>query len=893
MKLRRALALAAASLWLLAPVEPVLAQGAGPGPVPYWLDADPSVGLPQDRGASGMFQALNRLATTASLLHTTAHPDDEHSAVLTYLARGMGARTTLLTLNRGEGGANAIGPELFDGLGVIRTEELLLSGRYYGLAQQYFTNAVDYGFSKTLAEAFRSWDRDALLEDMVRVIRQERPLVVVSRFHGSTRDGHGHHQAAGALTPEAVEAAADPRAYPDQIESEGLRPWRVKRLFRGGVRDGEAAHVVVDAGAFAPWLGTTFDRMGALGVSLQRSQTAGRIWGTRGNAVYRYELLSGPEVGDSGTHFFEGLDTGLAGVFDLVGETAESTALDALVSAESEVTGALSALRVDDVAAVTPYLERALAHLRHAYDLSPGRFDARVLIARKIQQAEAALRLATGTTLVATATREPGAGEPVYRVAPGDVFYVGVELETASRDVEDSARIDLAAPVGWSVTEEAGGASAPPGATKAKMFRVEVSRDAEPGGRYFSRESLRENHYSVDDSSALHRPWGGAPLVASAFVPMQGGDAEAGYAVRTLVRGEHVDLPRGVFRRELRVVPSVSLAVDPDIRVVSTEDAGGAMSFSVEVRQESLSPASGTVQLDVPAGWDVLPAELPFSLARPGEVFSGVFQVIGEGAWDGRREVGAVARVGGREYRESDQRIEHPDLESRSLRAPARTLLVALDVEVEADLVVGYVMGVGDEIPQAITELGARVDLLDQAALSAADFGSYDAIFLGTRAYAVRPELVPLNPRLLEYVSGGGHLIVLYQTQEFDPSSLAPYPAVLPGRAEEISEEDAEVRLLAPDHPLLSEPNPISAEDFEGWIEQRGSKFFSEWSEPFTALVESRDEGQDPQRGIWVTAPLGAGHYTYVALALHRQTPYGVPGAYRILANLLSLGSSD
>ena len=233
--------------------------------------------LDVDGGAMGAWHRIRKLATTASLLHVTAHPDDEHAGMLTLASRGRGVRTALLSLNRGEGGANAIGPELFDGLGLIRTRELVLSGRYYGLDDLYFGTAVDYGYSKSVDEAFRSWDREALLEDMVRVIRLNRPLVVVGRFHGSERDGHGHHHATGLLTPEAVAAAADPARFPRQITEEGLRPWRVVRTFRGGVRAGERFHVEVDATGSSPWLGDTWQRWASRGLGLQRSQTAGRV----------------------------------------------------------------------------------------------------------------------------------------------------------------------------------------------------------------------------------------------------------------------------------------------------------------------------------------------------------------------------------------------------------------------------------------------------------------------------------------------------------------------------------------------------------------------------------------------------------------------------------------
>ena len=247
------------------------------------------------------------------MLHTTAHPDDEHAGLLTYLSRGEGVRTAHLTLNRGEAGANAIGAELFDALGLIRTEELRLANRYYGLDDQYFSGALDYGYSKTLEESMQSWDFDLVMAEMVRVIRMNRPLVVISRFHGSVRDGHGNHVAVGVMTPQAVAAAGDPEQYPEQITEEGLRPWSTPKLYRGGVREGEPWHMMTDQGVYSPWLGDTYYNVGYYGLSLQRSQTSGRSRERMGPVPYYYELLGTTDTAQE-TSFFDGLDTSLPGV---------------------------------------------------------------------------------------------------------------------------------------------------------------------------------------------------------------------------------------------------------------------------------------------------------------------------------------------------------------------------------------------------------------------------------------------------------------------------------------------------------------------------------------------------------------------------------------------------
>ncbi len=859
-----------------------------------WIDADPSSQLPQDIGVAGVYGAVQRLSTTASLMHTTAHPDDEQAGMLTFLARGHGVRTSLLTLNRGEGGANAIGEELFDALGAIRTEELLLAGRTYGLSRQYFTNAVDYGFSKTLEEAFASWDREAVLADMVRAIRTERPLVVVSRFHGSERDGHGHHQAAGVLTREAVEAAADPARFADQIGREGLRPWRVRRLYRGGVQEGEAVHAVVSPRVYSPMLGTTFDRFAAEGWSLQRSQTAGRVRPPRGSGDLLYEEIGATSGGET-SGFFEGLDTSLSGIFDLTEEVGGDGAIELLRAAERGVLESLGSLGAPKDARLVSQLAEVLGALRAARDAASDAPEARLILARKISDAQRALALATGIRLRATAYQrdsvdDGGAVNSVFRVAGDDRIDVGVEFAVPDTQVARSVELGLEAPPGWSIDPSVPvyTMSAHEGIVR-RAFRVHVPAEAGRRAQYFVRASIHENRYAVRDSAALTRPWGLPPLVATASVSVGGQRVTS----RSVVRGEESDLPRGVRRRELRVVPAVTIDLDPAVHLLSlADDRDRRFEVSVQLRQSADRATEGEVSLAVPDGWQVTPARRAFTLSNQGETARLSFVVDPTEASEGGYSISALAHVGGRTFSESEQVIQHPDLETRELYRIASATVRILPIDM-APVRVAYVMGVGDEIPAAIERLGGEVTLLDDAMLAAADLARFDAIVIGTRAYAVRPTLVTQNPRLLEYISGGGHLVVLYQTPEFDAERLAPHHAVLPQRAEEVSEEDAVVRLLAPDHRVLNEPNRITPEDFAGWVEQRGSKFFSEWADAFTPLVETHDRGQAEQRGIWLTAPYGVGHYTYLALALHRQTPYGVPGAYRILANVLSLGQFE
>ena len=357
---------------------------------------------------------------------------------------------------------------------------------------------------------------------------------------------------------------------------------------------------------------------------------------------------------------------------------------------------------------------------------------------------------------------------------------------------------------------------------------------------------------------------------------------------RAPVRRREAAPPHGYELRELAVVPALSLSVSPRVHVVPLA-APGRVRFTVEVTSHAADPFEGELAVEAPAGWGVQPPRHVLRFTRPGERAAYGFDVVPATRQAARYEIVARARVGGRVYTEQVTELVHRDLEPRHLHEPARIAVHAIDVRVAPGLRVGYVMGVGDQVPAAIAQLGAAVESLDEAALADGELGRFDAIVTGTRAYGARADLRAHNARLLDYAKQGGHLIVLYNTPpDLQPARHAPFPGELPRDAEEVSEEDSPVTLLQPGHELLTRPNRITAADFEGWVEQRGSKFWKSWDPAYTALVATHDRGQPPQAGGWLTARYGRGRYTYFAYALHRQLPYGVPGAYRLLANLLS-----
>ena len=846
----------------------LLAAGTAAGP-----DA-----LAADKGAAGTWQRLLKLRTTASVMHTTAHPDDEHGGMLALMSRAVGARVSLLTLTRGEAGDNAIGPELFDALGLIRTEELLLADRYYGVDQQYFTTAIDYGFSKRLDEALEKWGRENVLRDMVRVIRMERPFVLVSRFQGNERDGHGNHQAAGLLTQEAYRVAGDATVFPEQIRA-GLHPWQPLKLYMGGVRESEDWTLRLDTNAYSPSLGDTYARFARIGLSFQRSQNGGRVAEPPRPAFTHYKRLAArvpaPDKEDS---LLAGIDTTIPGLFRAIGRPAPAGAGDLLAAIDGHAQDAVRAFSMADPSASVPALARGLQATRTAIEKLADA-DAAHLLRIKEQQFQDAINTALGVELYAIAD-VPGP------LVAGQRVSVDVVLTNHGTATLENPQVSLDAPAAWNAT---GHSTFDSGLRQNAGLRATltfvVPRDAPPTRPYFERDSIGDARYRIRDAAQMFRPAAAPPVGVVARYQVAGAVVEA----RSVARRREPHVPYGDELRELMIVPSVAINVQRAPAIVPL----GGTANAVEARIELLNNGAahhGLLTLRLPQGWMSAPERAAFEFARAGERATFSFRVAPAAVAAREYRIDAVATVDGHDYTEGYDVIEHRDLETRYLYHPASMNVRGIDVKIAPKLKVGYVMGIGDEVPAGIAQLGASVTLLGEADLARGDLRQFDAIVTGTRAYAVRDDLKTYNRRLLDYVKDGGNLIVLYNTQELVPNEFAPYPGVLTARAEEVSEEDSPVEILAPAHRVLTTPNTITAADFNGWVEQRGSKFWSEWDRAYTPIIATHDVGQPSQRGGWLMADYGKGHYTYFAYAFHRQLPYGVPGAYRILANLLSLG---
>lgn len=860
-------------------------------------------GTPQlpapDQGAAGAWHKILKLQTTASAMHTTAHPDDEHGGVLAMLSRGEGARVSMLTLTRGESGDNAIGPELFDALGLIRTEELLVANRYYGVDRQYFTTAVDYGFSKRLDEALGKWGREEVLREVVHIIRTERPFVIISRFQGNPRDGHGNHEAAGLMTQEAFDAAADPKRFPEQIAA-GTRPWQPLKLYIGGVRENEDWTIRVDTGRYDPVLGESYQTLGRRGLSFQRSQNGGAFNPQVGPALAYYKRLRTlVDAPARETSFFDGIDTTIPGVYRALGKATAPAAGEHLATVARELDAARDAFALTNPSAAVPALTRALESLTRAIARVGDDPDVQFILEAKRRQIEEAVHAALGLSL--TAVAQPagtpvaagpfGAGPAVMGpVVPEQTFDVratflnrsavrvsGVQIAVEGTDGRE--KVAMAPPFMAGEARQ----NAPVTAT----FAVTVPARGWLTRPHFSRTSVQDPRYHVTIPEQAYEPVAGTGFGVQVQYLL--GPTNHPMILRRPVTRLEANLPYGYATRVLAVVPAIAVTLSPAHAVASLSTASRPVTLKAEVLNNVEGTSEGTVTLKVPAGWKATPASHAFRVTRAGERALYSFDVH-PAAIDARDyRIEAVATSGGREYREGYTTIRHRDLETRYLYREATASVRGADVKIAPGVKVGYVMGVGDEVPAGLAQLGIDVQLLGERDLATADLAAFTTIMTGTRAYAVRQDLRTYNRRLLQYVSDGGNLVVLYNTQEFVPSEHAPYPGELPRSAEEVSEEDSPVELLAPDAPVFTTPNRITKADFAGWVEQRGSKFWTTWDARYAPMLATWDQGQAPQRGGWLHARHGKGHYTYFAYAFHRQLPYGVPGAYRLLANLLSL----
>jgi len=871
-----------------------------------WVDTKP---LPIDTGSAGLKEMLRRLHTTARLMHTVAHPDDEDGGMLTLESRGHGVSVLQLTLNRGEGGQNKVGSNLLDELGIIRTLELLAADRYYGVDQR-FTRVADFGFSKTPEETFQKWGgHDIALGDIVRVIRTFRPDVICTRFQGNPRDGHGHHQASGILTREAFRAAADPTRFPEQIR-EGLRPWQAKKLYMDNVRANEDWTVQLDTSQSDPLLGESYVQFAWKGLKHQLSQGAGSWTLPEGRRTSFYKLidsvLTKPPAADAHeSDFFDGIDTSLPGLASRLGRDQAKTPwlrpqLEAIARTIDEATAATN--KNDQAAAKSLLLgsNLTLALISKVENSGLSAIEKADLLAdlhTKQEQFEQASNLALDLDLgVGPGTPD---GRPMAEtfstgdrdvlaavITAGKSFLLMAKLHNGSSATMDLKQFTLDVPQGWKseLFMDHAPKQLAPGDGCALTFRVTPPTDAQPTKAYFHRgDPDTDATYHVDNTEYQTLALPPPPVAARVLYSINGKEG----VIRSFARTPMHDTKGEAWSMPLAVVPPFSVETSPATQIMPAGPNPSA-ELSAVIRSTE-DRASGTVHLEIPSGWKAEPQSATIEFNKPGEHAS-EFKVLPDGAEEARYSVRALLKVGGRDYSEGYSLVARPDLGGFFYYQPALQRASVVEVKVPPDLKVGYIMGAGDDIPTALRQLGLDVTLLAPDDVEHGNLTRFGTIVLGIRAYDTRDDLKKNNQHLLDYVRDGGTLLVQYNTSpaDFNAGKYTPYPAQL--SRERVTVEEAPVTVLDPHSIILHYPNEITSRDFEGWVQERGLYFMDQWDSHYTALLASNDPGQQPQKGGLLVAQYGRGYYIYTGYALFRQLPFGVPGAIRLYVNLLSVG---
>ncbi len=823
---------------------------------------------PAQLDAAAILHRIHGLEVMGSVLYIAAHPDDENTQLISYLSNGRQVRTGYLSLTRGDGGQNLIGPELGDALGILRTQELLQARRIDG-GEQFFTRAVDFGYSKNPEETFAKWGKQEVLADVVRVVRTFRPDVIVTRFDTDGSGGHGHHTASAILAREAFDLAADPHAFPEQM-AQGLEPWQTKHLFFNGstwwkkdlaavaAKDPER-WVTVDVGGFDPLLGTSYTEIAGRSRSQHKSQGFGAAE-TRGERIEYLRLDKGPKL--SSSDMFDGVQLG----WERIEGGASILPLVRAVSSDFDPRAPEKSVQ-------------KLSDLAHALDaLAAANSAGRDQVLRKGEVVRQLILQCCGAVIEATSN--------VQRAAPGDTLVVTL----TSMQRRPGALLEIQ---GYRV----------PGSSDVLSSSDVTVQQQLPWNRALEQEF----HFEVQSGLAIDQPyWLAAPHAALFRVDGSSySGIEPASRSTSVFRGTFrladglelqaeralmhtwVDRVAGERTRPVVITPVASIVVDDGVAIVAGERA------RIRVELEALcDDLSGQWNVALPAGWS-----LDGTLPTVPTLHRGQRQPLDISVRRASGAQGGMAHVSFSGPRGTSDRmlhvVDYAHILPQVWYTPSEIRLVPLEIAVNVKTV-GYIEGAGDDVPKALQRLGIVVERIDPATAGAADLEKCDAIVTGIRAYNTVQALAQFNHVLLSYVEHGGTLLVQYNTNGndlvMDAREIGPYPFAL--TRERVTVEEAPATFLAPTHPLMRTPNVLEEADFAGWTQERGLYFTGSLDPHYTPLIAWNDPGEEPQEGALITCDFGKGRYVYTGISLFRELPAGVPGAYRLLANLLSRRSA-
>ncbi len=828
--------------------------------LPFVADAQSLA--PPAYSSSEVLHLIRKTQVVGSVLYIAAHPDDENTAMLSWLNHERKVRTGYLSMTRGDGGQNLIGAEQGEPLGLIRTQELLAARRIDG-AEQFFTRAFDFGYSKNPDETFRFWNKDSVLKDLVWVIRTFRPDVIITRFPTTGEGGHSHHTASALLAVDAFTAAADSTRYPEQLKY--VHPWQVRRVFWNSFNFGptsaapEVGTLQVDLGAYNTLLGTSYTEMAGASRSQHKSQGFGAAQ-RRGQRNDNFKLLVGePAKAD----VLEDVDVSWRRV------PGAGKIADALARAEA-------AWRADAPHLAVPALVDAfqeaqmLAGTPYAY---------------KIVQIQQALLAAAGIVIEATAND--------YSYTAGDSMRI---VTTCIKRSPSAVRVAEVQSVGTALGKVAFPFSLAFNQPFAVTHAAKLAERITVTNPYWLAAPHSKGLFTVSGQQLIGKPENDAPFsstVVLAFDKVEttvtNGHLEketVGVPVSVPVRYKWVHPVEGEVYRPVEVLPAVTLALDERTYVFAKEEG---KTIQVKLQSNSTQTQMGSVKLQVPAGWQCTPLEAPFLMKkRDAEVIVSFTVTPTAGAKNGLLK--ATSTVGTAQYTQGRVRIQYPHIPSQVLLPIAEVPLSRADIRTKAKRV-GYVPGAGDDIVAALQQMGITATVLTNEELTSGSLQGYDAIVAGVRAYNTQERIAVWHPRLMQYVKQGGTYIVQYNTERgslMPIDSIGPYPFKI--TRERVTDEVAPVTFALPEHPALNMPNKLTPADFENWVQERGIYFAGSWDSRYQAPLTFNDPGEKPNAGGLIVTGHGRGHFVYTGLVFFRQLPAGVPGAYRLFGNLLSLG---
>jgi LmbE family N-acetylglucosaminyl deacetylase len=810
-------------------------------------DAPPLL-VPEQMSAGEIQLALQKLNVLGRVLYIAAHPDDENTNLMALWANGSLYDAAYLSITRGDGGQNLIGSELRERLGVIRTEELL-AARRIDHAKQFFSRAIDFGFSKTAEESMRIWGHDKILSDVVWVIRKFRPDVIVTRFSPEDQLTHGHHTASAILALEAFSAAADPNRFPEQLAF--VKPWQPTRLVwntspfffsNRNIPFDPTGLTVLEAGGYNPLLGKAYTEIAAASLSMHKSQGVGSP-PRRGVRKEYFKPLEGQPMTSS---LFEGIDTTWSRV-----PNSESIA--------AEIGKIISQFHPADPAASVPEL------LKLRQTMSEIKGDS--WVPEKKAELDEIIAACLGLHVEASTTNET--------VTPGQTTTIKLEAinrcsipitlqEVRCPNSGGSMKIDAALPSNELVTKE---------------LSCKIPENAPYSQPYWLRKPGTLGAFAVDDQTLVGLPEN--PPEFPVEIVLQVNGQELRYTLDTKYRT--VDPVAGEVRQPLVIAPPVFVKVADNVLVFATKQP---KPVSVRVTATT-GPVKGELKLAVPQGWGIDPTFVPIDLKGANAETVATF-TVSPPDHDSEGTLRAIVSTGGRDYSFERLRISYPHIGVQTLMPPAEVKLVRADIRKKGDRI-GYIPGAGDDVPESLQQIGYSVKILSEDDITAKNLAQFSAVVLGIRAYNTQERIANWLPELFAYVKAGGVVIAQYNTlAELKIEQFGPYPLEI--SRDRVTDEKADVRILAPNHPLMTSPNKITSQDFEGWVQERGLYFAKKWDPAWTQILSCNDPNEKPLDGGLLVAKFGKGYFIYTSYSWFRQLPAGVPGAYRLFANMLSLG---